>query len=95
MCIELDEARMERDGLDVAAAWEQIQEMLKETGDIEMVSKGEMITLDHGSRCFMMDLLEDTEWFMKYVNKYITEDPDRVDDVIESYKEMGIKCNYE
>lgn len=32
--IGLDEERMERDGLDVAAAWEQINEMIEETGKI-------------------------------------------------------------
>ena len=96
MYIGLDEERMEREGLDVAAAWEQIQDMLEETGDIYMPTKGEIVTNDHGARCFLLDLLEAKEWFMKYVNKWVIDDASGIkEDAIKEYHEMGIKCNYE
>ncbi len=93
--IGLDEERMERDGLDVDAAWEQINEMIEETGDIDTIVKGEYDTKYSGARSYLFDLLEDTEWFMKYVNEWIIDDPSRREDVIFAYKRMGMKCNYE
>ncbi len=93
--IGLDEERMERDGLDVEEAWNKIDEMVIETDEITTISKGEYETYDFGIRSYLISLLDDTEWFMKYVNKYIMSDSSRSDDIIESYKEMGIKINYE
>lgn len=62
--IGLDEERMERDGLDVEQAWEQINEMIIETGDINTVSKGFYETNDSGARSYLFLLLDDTAWFM-------------------------------
>lgn len=93
--IGLDEERMERDGLDVAAAWEQINDMVAEAGDINEIGQGEYDTNNSGARSYLFDLLEETEWFMKYVNKWIIEDPSLKEDVIEEYHNMGIRCNYE
>ena len=93
--IGLDEERMERDGLDVDAAWEQINEMIEETGDIETISRGVYDTDDSGARSYLFYLLEDAAWFMKYVNRWIIDDPSRKENVIESYHEMGIRCCYE
>jgi len=95
MNIALDEVRMESDGLDVAAAWERINDMIVEAGNIKLVSKGVFQTENHSNRSLLMMLLRDTEWFMKYVNYWIIEDETRREDVIESYKEMGLKCCYE
>lgn len=93
--IGLDEERMERDGLDVDAAWEQISDMIEETGDIDTISKGVYDTDDSGARSYLFDLLEDTEWFMKYVNEWIIDDPSRHEDVLKISKMRGIKCCYE
>lgn len=93
--IGLDEERMERDGLDVDAAWEQINAMIEETGDIDTIVKGEYDTKYSGARSYLFDLLEDTEWFMKYVNRWIIDDPSRREDVLKINKMRGIKCCYE
>jgi len=93
--IGLDEERMERDGLNVEQAWEQINEMIEETEDIEIISKGELVTDNFGALSFLMMNLRDTEWFMKYINKWFIEDGDGRNDVIVSYKNMGLRCNYE
>lgn len=96
MIIELDEERMIRDGLDVEAAWKQIEEMLIETEDIYMEEKGKIHTEDYGAVLFLEDLFEDSIWFMKYVCKYLVNYRDNVyDDMIEFYKEEGTKVCYE
>lgn len=93
--IGLDEERMERDGLDVDAAWEQISDMIEETGDIDTIEKGVYDTESSGARSFLMWNLMDEEWFMKYVNKWIIDDPSRKEDAIATYREMGMRCCYE
>ncbi len=93
--IGLDEERMERDGLDVEEAWNKIDEMVIETDEITTISRGEYETYEHGTRSFLMMLLREEDWFMKYVNKFITENSSRTEDVIAVYREMGLKISYE
>ncbi len=93
--IGLDEERMERDGLDVEEAWNEIDEMVVETDEITTISRGEYETYDNGIRNYLVMLLTDSAWFMKYVNKFLLSDSSRTDDVIEACREMGIKISYE
>ncbi len=93
--IGLDEERMERDGLDVDAAWEQINDMIEETGDIDTISKGVYDTESSGARSYLMMLMRDEAWFMKYVNKWIIDDPSRRENAIAVYRDMGMRCSYD
>ena len=99
MIIALDETRMKKDGYNPEKLWEEINNLAKESEidnyKIESKQKGIYETENNGVREWFIDLLEENNLFMKYVNKWEIKDPTIYDNVIESYKEMGIKCCYE
>lgn len=94
MIITLDEDRMKKDGLDVIASWAHINELMDSTGDIVQPEKGVFITKEIGAQDWLMELLEGTPWFMKYVSSWKTDDGDIKDDVIAGLRDLGIKCCY-
>lgn len=94
--IEFDEERMKRDGIDIDEAWEQIEQFKEETEDITESSKGCFEAADFGSMAVMQDMLEDEEWIMKYVCRWMLDfDRGKFEDIIEDIRESGRKCCYE
>lgn len=95
MIFELDEERMKRDGIDIEACRQEFQGFLDEVPEIEEIEKGALVAEDFETRSCLMYFLRHCEWFMKYVCKWICEDPNATDDVISDYRELGIRCCYE
>ena len=95
MIVELDEERLERDGFDIHSCWGQINDIRLDIPGVSEQEKGIYITESAGARSWFMECLEDTGWFLKYVKTWIIDDPTIKDDVIGSYREMGIKCCYD
>ena len=96
LVIEVDWDRMGRDGIDVEACRKEFQKILDEVPETEEMEKGIFVTNSFGHRSYFMMLLEDCEWFMKYVSKWLWIDPNgETCDVIKGNREMGKRCCYE
>lgn len=99
MIIDIDESRMIKDGKDPNMLWNEINKSADASAInghmIVHKQKGIYETKSNGVREWFIDQLEENNLFMKYVNKWEIKDPTIYDNVIESYKEMGIKCCYE
>lgn len=95
MIIKLDEKRMEKDGLNVAEKWAEIDEMLLDLPKMKQPERGLFITESSGIRSWFMSLLRDIPWFMKYVSVWKIDDTHVKDDVIQGLREFGLRCCYE
>lgn len=51
-------------------------------------------TTKFGDESYLISLLEETSWFMKYVLIWNTNDNGLVSDMIDVEREMGLKCSY-
>lgn len=47
-----------------------------------------------GDESFLISLLEDIPWFMKYVLIWYTDDDGLKSDMIEVERQMGVQCSY-
>lgn len=96
MIIDLDVERMKSDGIDLEACCQELQGFLDKVPEMKEIEMGVFVTDDFGVRSYLMDFLEDCEWFMKYVSKWLWVDSNgETCDVIEENREMGIRCSYE
>lgn len=93
--IELDEARMIKDGIDPVKTKQNIDDIAQNT--IGFISKESNTYLfnSSGARDWMLYKLKKDPIFMKYVKKWINDDPLTLDDLLLQYNKMGIRCNYE
>lgn len=64
------------------------------TKDAEGNTEHEFSTSNFGDESYLITLLEETPWFMKYVLAWNTYDNGYFSDMIEVEREMGMKCSY-
>lgn len=95
MIIEIDENRMKHDGLDNIKLMNELDKLIKDIPEIQEKEKGIFETDDSGARSWLLEQLEECEWFMKYVCKWIIDDPAVYEDAIKTYRKMGLQCCYE
>ena len=95
MIIELDEKRMESDGLSVKDKLTEIDHIVSELDGITQIEKGIFVSDNSGIRSWFNEQLEEIPWFMKYVSRWEIDDPTVKDNIILALREMGIRCGYE
>lgn len=54
----------------------------------------ELSTSKFGDESFLISLLEDMPWFMKYVTRWETDDNGLRSNMIDVEREMGFECSY-
>ena len=101
MYIKMDNARLAADGLD--SKRDELTDMIKDIDSyrIESCSTDEDGNTEHslstakfGDESYLISLLEETPWFMKYVKTWNTDDNGLFSDMIEVERDMGVKCSY-
>lgn len=100
MDFELDEDRIRADGLDVEAKWQELDNMLSGLQGVRQISRGVVVTDNSGMRSWITELLENKEWFMKYVCRWEVSDPIMREDVLKTFRRIGKipvnkKCKWE
>ncbi len=51
-------------------------------------------TQNFGDESFLISLMEDMPWFLKYVKSWETDDNGKRSNMIDVERDMGIKCSY-
>ena len=101
MYIKLDNARLVADGLDSKS--DELTNIVRTidsyavdsaTKDSDGNTTHEFSTSNFGDESYLITLLEETPWFMKYVLVWNTNDNGYFSDMIEVEREMGLKCSY-
>lgn len=54
----------------------------------------QLSTTNFGDESYLISLLEDIPWFMKYVKAWLVNDNGLLSDMIVVEREMGQKCSY-
>lgn len=62
--------------------------------DVDGNTEHEFSTTQFGDESYLISLLEETPWFMKYVLVWNTNDNGYFSDMIAVEREMGLKCSY-
>ena len=98
-CINL--SLMEKDGLrdkcaELEAAIKGIDSYTVEFSDRD--NEGNLVqilsTADFGDESFLISLMEDMPWFLKYVKSWETDDNGKRSDMIAVERDMGVRCSY-
>ena len=53
-----------------------------------------LYTQNFGDESFLISLLEDMPWFLKYVKSWETDDNGKKSDMIDVERDMGVRCSY-
>ena len=93
--------KMQQDGLD--DKYEELEAAVKgiDSYSIDLSKKDEegnllqeLSTTKFGDESFLISLLEDMLWFMKYVIRWETDDNGLKSNMIDVEREMGFECSY-
>lgn len=91
MHIELNEDRIREDGYEPEDMWNALDEMLGDEEKFVHPCRELIAFTSSGLRSWLLEVLENTSWFMKYVRKWEVSDSSRKDDVIAFCRKRGIK----
>ena len=92
---------MEKDGLndkyaELESAIKEIESYIIESSikdnDGNLVQS--LSTQNFGDESFLISLMEDMPWFLKYVKSWETDDNGKRSNMIDVERDMGIKCSY-
>ena len=98
-CININ--LMEKDGLndkyaELESAIKEIESYIIESSikdnDGNLVQS--LSTQNFGDESFLISLMEDMPWFLKYVKSWETDDNGKRSNMIDVERDMGIKCSY-
>lgn len=95
MYFEIDEKRMQKNGINVEKKWLELEQIIAEVEDISILKRGYISASSWGLISWVTELLEELPWFMKYVSCWETIDAGGIDNVIEGYRDNGVKCCYD
>lgn len=97
--IEMDEARMVRDGVDIDLFYNGMIEDFKNDSGIFVVSLNKFTATDNASGLHIISLLRSNEQFMKYVKYWGYCDNEEGEykhaDMIKRMRSRGRRCCYE
>ncbi len=97
MYVKLDNSRLKADGL--MSKNDELIEIVRSvdsyavdhtTKDADGNTEHEFSTSSFGDESYLITLLEETPWFMKYVLSWTTDDNGYLSDMIEVEREMGL-----
>lgn len=97
----IDTNLMEKDGL--YSKYAELESAIKEIDSYVVESsitdnEGNLVqtvsTQNFGDESFLISLLEDMPWFLKYVKSWETDDNGKRSDMIDVERDMGVRCSY-
>lgn len=101
MYFKIDNNRLNADGMGSKIA--ELDSIIKEidsyhidnvSTDAEGNMEHSLSTTNFGDESYLITLLEEIPWFMKYVLVWNTNDNGLESNMIEVEREMGLKCSY-
>lgn len=101
MYIKLDNARLMADGL--TSKSDELTSIIKDIDsysidsisvDTDGNSEHNVSTTENGDESYLITILEETPWFMKYVKEWKTDDNGFHSNMIEVERKLGEKCSY-
>ena len=101
MYIKLDNARIMADGL--TSKSDELTSIIKDIDsysidsisvDTDGNSEHNVSTIENGDESYLITILEETPWFMKYVKEWTTDDNGFHSNMIEVERKLGEKCSY-
>lgn len=101
MYIKLDNSKLVADGIglksdDLFNIVKTIDSYRIDKSQIDFDGNAEhqFSTTKFGDESYLISLLEEIPWFMKYVLVWRTDDNGLISDMIAVEREMGLKCSY-
>ncbi len=101
MYIKLNNAKLSADGL--GSRDKELTDIVKDidsyriekvSTDIDGNTEHTLSTTKFGDESYLISILEETPWFMKYVLIWNTEDNGMFSNMIDVEREMGVRCSY-
>ena len=101
MYIKLDNSRLIADGFGSKA--EELTDIIKDIDsytiesfsvDTDGNTEHSLSTTENGDESFLITILEETPWFMKYVKEWNTDDNGFHSNMIEVERKLGERCSY-
>ena len=101
MYIKMNNAKLTADGL--SSKDKELTEIIDNidsyridsiSQDVDGNTEHTISTTKFGDESYLISILEETPWFMKYVLSWNTEDNGMFSNMIDVEREMGVRCSY-